>query len=525
MPDRKQLESGAAMKLFHMLAAFVLAVSPSLAAPQATVTGGRLEGIQQGSINAFLGVPFAAPPAGPNRWRPPQPVEPWSGVRSAAQFGANCIQAPVPDKGFGPWTPEYLAHGATNEDCLFLNVWTPPGQHRLPVLVWIHGGGFNQGSGSVPVYDGAPLAAQGIVVVTINYRLSALGFLAHPGLSAESPDHVSGNYGVLDAVAALKWVRDNIAAFGGDPAQVTIAGQSAGAAMVLDLDISPLAKGLYARAIAESGAGLGFAPPSLHQAEEIGGQYAAAKGATSVEALRKLPAADFVPGLTEGLRFGPIADGIAVPGAPQDLIAQGRMYDVPFLTGLTADEASGMDPKYGAMTPQECVQFFTASGGARADQLRALYLTGPDCSAGVKAFIRDRGLVSTYLWAQERRKAAKQPVFIYYYDHTEPGPDSAHYGAFHSSEMPYVFRTLDKSPERSFTAGDRQIMDTVSAYWVNFIKTGNPNGAGLPPWPQADALEKPVMRLGDGFEARPVTAPDKLKTLQDLITSGRAGLF
>jgi para-nitrobenzyl esterase len=382
------------------------------------------------------------------------------------------------------------------------------------------------GSGAVPIYDGAALAARGIVVVTINYRLGPFGFLAHPELTAESPDHASGNYGLLDAIAALKWVHSNIATFGGDPNLITIAGQSAGAALVLDLDVSPLANGLYARAIAESGAGLNLPTSDLKTAEQTGVEFSGKRGAKSIADLRAMPPEKILGNPMEYvLRFSPIADGWSLPGAPSALQAEGSIHDTPFLTGLTSDEASGMNPKYGAMSEEECVGYVT-SLSPHADTFSALYLKpGGACNDGVKQLIRDRGLAQTYIWAEKRAAFVRAPLYLYLYDHAEPGQMSARYGAFHSSEIPYAFRTLDKSPDRPFTTDDQEISDKVSGYWLNFVKSGNPNGAGLPDW-SAFGLGKKVMELGDRFQQRPAMDDTKLRAFKDYSSrGGKLGLF
>jgi para-nitrobenzyl esterase len=473
-------------------------------------------------------VPYAAPPVGPNRWRAPQPALSWSGVRAADHFGPSCIQG-IGDAGFGPWTPEYVVHGKVSEDCLTLNIWTPAkaANEKLPVLVWIHGGGFSSGSASVPIYEGAALAAKGVVFVGINYRLGVLGFLAHPELTAESPNHASGNYGLMDQIAALKWVRDNIAAFGGDPNAITISGQSAGAAAVVDLDVSPLSKGLYARAIAQSGAGLDLPVRTLGEAEQRGVEFAKSKGASSIAALRAMPADAFVMQGPEMLAFSPIADGFVLPDTPKKLLAEGRFNDTPFLTGLVADEASAFGPFYAStLAPADCDAFFSRTFGTSAAAFRDAYATKGDCGEAVKQVLRDRGVAGTVFWASARQMTSRQPVFVYLYNHTEPGPNAARYASFHSSEIPYVFGTLDKSPERGFTAADRAIADTMSAYWLNFLKTGNPNGTGLAQWPAFDASTMQIMDLGDTFRARTILDPAKLKLIKTYVDSGgRAGIL
>jgi len=482
--------------------------------------GGSEEG-----VSVFKGVPFAAPPVGPLRWRPPQAPAAWSGVRRSDQFGANCMQKPI-EGALGPWTPEYLSHGAISEDCLYLNVWTPAQSAgaKLPVMVWIPGGGFNQGSGSVPIYDGAGLARRGTVVVTVNYRLNAFGFLAHPELTAEGQGS-SGNYGLQDQIAALRWVQANIAAFGGDPAKVTVAGQSAGAASVHALLASPEAKGLFRQAIAQSGSGMGNGGTPLAKAEQDGVRFAEALGAQSLAELRAFPA-ERVLETPAGMRFAPIVDGRTVPadpGRPENAVS-----DVPLLTGLTADEASGMNRSYGKATAAELKLRLDEAFGPLASRAAAVYPVVDDAQAGElsKRISRERGLAATWLWAQDRLRASRQPVYVYLWTHVEPGPEQARYGAFHSSEMPYVFQTLAASPDRAFTADDRRISDQMAAYWANYIRSGDPNGPGLPAWPRLAPGGVQIMELGDRPAPRPVLDPATLDLYRAHASGGgRLGLF
>lgn len=524
-----------AAMLVGMAAAVVMSL-PAAAAPvlTANVSEGELSGVRQGDIGAYLGIPYAAPPVGALRWRAPEPAAPWKGVRQAKAFGNSCTQI-IDAKGGQPWTWEYGAQDTASEDCLYLNVWTPAQAKtdKLPVLFWIYGGGFMVGSGSVPIYDGAHLAAKGIVVVSINYRLGALGFLSHPGLSAESPHHVSGNYGVLDTIAALRWVKKNIAAFGGDPNRVTIYGQSAGSGMVIDLTFIPEAKGLFAGAIAQSGVGTIFPMPDMKAAEQNGLDFAKAMGVKTLDELRALPAEKLLklPPMTgdfwkRGPMFAPIMDGWLLPKQQSELTAEGKVNDTPFLTGMTADETSSMNPKYGSMTAQDCDAAFAKLTGPLAEKFKAAYLKGPDCNDGYKALMRDRGQASTYAWVEKRLKAGRGPVYVYFYQHVEPGTDPVRYGAFHSSDLPYVFQTLDKTPERPFTDKDRRISQQISDYWVNFVKTGNPNGKGLPVWPAADPVGQPLMQTGDDLHARPALEPVKRQLMQDLVSQGgTVGMF
>ena len=457
-------------------------------------------------VRAYLGIPFAAPPVGDLRWRAPRAPASWDGVRAADRFSPACTQ-PGP-KAFGPWTLEFLLRGPVSEDCLYLNVWTsapadagtagPP----RPVFVYIYGGGFSSGSGDVPVYDGARLAERGLVVVTINYRVGALGFLAHPALTAESPAHASGNYGLLDQVAALRWVRDNIAAFGGDPGRVTIAGQSAGAISVYLLTASPLARGLFQRAVIESGPG-GLAVAGLATgratvrpravAQRDGEKLAKALGATTLAELRALPASAFAaspPG--SRLRFGPDVDGAFLPANPADLIAAGKENDVPTLIGLNADEGSAFGP-YGKIPAADFRRQAEQRYGARAARFLARYPARSDSEAHGSeiASARDAGVAGVTRVLDDRARTAHTPAFAYYFDHAIPWPEHPEFGVFHTSEVPYVFGTLDVLP-RPWTDVDRQLSDTMMRYWTNFATTGDPNGPGLPPWP-AFTPERPVL--------------------------------
>jgi len=516
------------------ITAAVLALTAALAAhgQTAKVVQGQIKGRHQGTVDVFLGVPFAAPPIGRNRWRAPQPAPSWTGLRMADKFAASCQQDVAP-AGFGPWTHEYVVQDAVSEDCLYLNVWTPASRaaQRLPVLFWIHGGGFSQGSGSVPIYDGAALAARGVVVVSINYRLGAFGFLAHPELTEEAG--TSGNYGIQDMVAALEWVQANISAFGGDPRRVTVAGQSAGAASVHDLIACPAAKGLFSLAIAQSGSGMGLPVPTLRTAERDGEQLAIKAGAKSIAELRSLSPDAILKAVKgdspmAGLRFAPIVDGNVLPHDPNNLQRGTASNDVAVLTGLTADEGSAMTPSYGKVTNTELKQRLEKAFGAMSVEANGIYAAADDAQAGEysKTLVRDRGIAAAYRWAIQWTANTGKPVFLYLFTHTEPGAQAARYGAFHSAEIPYVFQTFDKSPERPFSALDRQLSVTMASYWINFVKTGNPNGAGLPEWPAFDAKSPTLMELGDKPSAQPVLTPQKRKLYDSYVASGgKLGLF
>jgi len=492
------MKKNIALVLFTALSA-IAAISQPVA-----VTGGKVSGVpaRDASITAFKGIPFAAPPVGDRRWRAPQPVVPWPGVKAADKLSPSCIQTIVTEKK--PWTYEFMAHNDVSEDCLYLNVWTAAksiGEKR-PVFVYLYGGAFTEGSTAVPAYDGEGLAKKGLIVVTINYRVGIFGFFAHPELTQESDTKTSGNYGLLDQVAALRWVGDNIAKFGGDPARVTIAGQSAGASSVNALVASPLAKGLFARAIAESGAtlagGTGAAGTKREQAEQSGAAFAVAKGAKSIAELRALSwqkLTEPLQGGGRGARGGLIVDGSFLPQSVSEIMAQGKQNDVPTLTGWNKGE--------GGATPNPTVTAaaFQAQAkqryGDRADEFLKLYPAATDDEArvAVNESSWDQQRTGAYLWARNRGKTAKTNAYTYFWDHALPGPDAALYGAFHTSEVLYALNTLYMS-ERPFTDVDRKIADQVSSYWVNFATSGDPNGKGLVAWP-AVGEKAQTMEIGD----------------------------
>jgi para-nitrobenzyl esterase len=521
------------LALLASIPMFALAAGPTYALH---LRQGELEGQRKDGVTRYLGIPYAGAPIGEHRWQAPLPAPSWPGTLHADRFGANCQQAPAPN-AFRAWTSEYLIEGPISEDCLTLNVWTPAadpathlaahsGPHRgdkLPVLVWIHGGGFTSGGATVPVYDGQAMAAKGVIVVTINYRLGVYGFLSHAALRAENAEHAAGNYGLLDQIAALRWVRENIAAFGGDPQRVTLAGQSAGAASVHDLIASPLAHGLFQRAIAESGSGMGGALPDGAASDAVGAQVLAKAGVADIAALRHLSAAQ-LDAAANGLSFRPIIDGLVLPDASY---AGRNTNDVPMLTGLTLDEGSSMSTTYGQATPATFAARLQARYGALAPAFARLYpaTSNEQAGASAKQLVRDRGLASTWLWARERMSASSQPVYLYQFTHVEPGPEAQRYGAFHSSEIPYVFATLDRA-ERPFTAQDRALSRTLGAYWANWIKAGDPNGPGLPLWPRARPDAPQMLEIGAQSQARPILPPEKLSLFERYAEGGGPlGLF
>jgi len=496
-------------------------------APRVLVQAGALEGVRRATIDVFLGVPYARAPVGPLRWRAPQPVVPWNGVRAATAFGPSCPQL-WPQPAFGPYTREYLDTPAPDEDCLYLNVWAPAKRHGTrPVFVWIHGGGFGGGSGAIEIYDGSVLAAQGIVVVTINYRLGPFGFLAHPELAREAPGSGAGNQGLQDVIAALEWVRNNVRAFGGDPGRITIGGQSAGAIAVNDLIVAPAARGLFAAAIAQSGSAFGVPAIPLAEAERNGEMLAETLGERSLAALRTLPASRIqsaVLGYLEADRpgarrisFGPVLDGAVLPVDPIRGKSQ-VVSNVPLLTGYTADEFTAPE----ATTPAAFEQQLRKRYGRHAARLLALYphATDAEATAAARTLARDAYMAAFFFWANERTTDSGEHIYAYLYEHPAPVSTPPGWGTFHSSEIPYVFGVLNRQ-HRPFTTADERIARQLQTYWLNFIRTGDPNGRGLARWPRFVAGEPRVMGIGDHVGPRPpVSTPERLEALRSYAIDG-----
>ncbi|TFV93054.1 carboxylesterase family protein [Algoriphagus kandeliae] len=477
-----------------------------------SVTGGLIAGklSDDQSIKIFKGIPFAAPPVGDLRWKAPQPVIPWEGVLDAKDNPASFTQnPPVP---FFAWSEEFLIpKEPISEDGLYLNVWTPAQKtaESLPVMVWIHGGGFSAGSGTVPLYDGEALAKKGIVVVTINYRLGIFGFLAHPELSQENPDGVSGNYGILDQIAALEWVKNNIKAFGGDPSNVTIAGQSAGAFSVNALVVSPKAKGLFHKAIAESGGmvsrGSGLVS-GLRSAEIRNAEILAENGITSLESLRQISADSL---LKISGRFSPVVDGVVIPPVKK-AIETGQYSDVPLLTGWNADDMVGLGPEESPALFRKNAQ--KQYGGRAGEYLELFPANDEEQLLATRQLIAELFFgLQNYTWAKLQAEYGTHPSYLYYFTRIPPGEPN--YGAFHSAEFAYTLHTL-KYWNRPFEEVDYQLEETMSSYWVNFIKTGNPNGEGLPEWPQFDPENPLVIELGEEVKSTAVPHWRQLKFLE-----------
>ncbi|HEY8928867.1 MAG TPA: carboxylesterase family protein [Mucilaginibacter sp.] len=473
------------------------------------VEGGAITGLpsQAGDVVSFKGIPFAAPPVGNLRWKAPQPVIPWNGVKNCADFGPSPMQnKPVP---FGVYTKEFLIpEKPISEDCLYLNVWAKnSGAAKKPVFVWIYGGGFGSGGAGVPIYDGEAMARKGIIFVSINYRVGIFGFLAHPELTKESPGKASGNYGLMDQIAALKWVKHNIAKFGGDPNNVTIGGQSAGSMSVNCLVASPLAKELFNKAIAESGSLMltkgGFNAGNLTDAEQQGVRIAASLHAASLEDLRKIPAVDL---LKAPAQYAPIVDRYVLPEPVSKIIAEGKGNKVSLLIGWNADEGFVMRNETKEQFQKEAKDKY----GKDADEFLHFFPSNTEAEVAQSQLKLSRDMifaVSGYKWAGMHAAAGKAPVYVYYFQHKLPAtPDFEKYGAFHTGEVTYALDNL-KFLNRPWKAADQPLADQISGYWANFIKTGNPNGGNLPVWPKYSRSQNKVMVFGE--TSMPRTLPDK----------------
>jgi para-nitrobenzyl esterase len=463
---------------------------------------------KDGKADVYRGIPFAAPPVGELRWREPQPVKLWTGTLHADDFGKSCMQ--ILQRSRLPWAKEFMAQNDDSEDCLTLNVFTPSGAagKNLPVLFWIYGGGGVEGSAEVPVYDGTEVAKTGIVVVTINYRLGIFATMTYPELTAESAHHSSGNYGTLDQIAALQWVQKNIAAFGGDPAKVTIDGQSAGAGAVHSLVTSPLAKGLFRGAIAESGSTLTLAPrASLAAAEKAGKDFAEANGAHSLKELRAIPA-DKLLAISQGIRIPAHMDPWITPEDPIKILAEGHENDVPFITGIQANDYLNQYPK--PLSAADYKKIAAEIYGATSDAFLKLYPAGSDAEAATSLAEsnRDKAKANMYFWAVQRAKTEKSPTYTYYFTHALPDATHPEFGAFHTGEVPYTFRNL-KIFDRPFTPVDTVVSDTISGYWKNFVVSGNPNGTGLPKWTPASSGPPQTQEIGDRTSQVPLMPAEK----------------
>jgi para-nitrobenzyl esterase len=468
-------------------------------------TAGLVRGLSRSNGGAqFLGIPYAEPPVGPLRWRAPVPKKSWTGVRDAIAFGSSCSQ---PLLG-GAWNRYDAEH--SSEECLYLNVITPvwPASKPLPVMFWMHGGANQGGSGSGSLYNDGTLLNHGVLIVTINYRLDIFGFFAHPALTRESTQHASGNYGLMDQILALQWVHDNIARFGGDPGNVTVFGQSAGSIDTGLLMVSPLARGLFQKAIAESGAPFYPVLAPFDQAEQAGEQFAASfdipAGQDPIEFLRQVSPQDLIANASKAVwgnpPVGPIVDGWVIPRSPEETFKSGEEAPIPLLLGTTTREfgasespdalRQAIEDYAGNLAPQALTLYGLAGDG----QGTADPLYGP---AGVQwnADVEFHCPISTEaIW----HTAAHHPTFEYELDHAIPGQEAK--GALHSADLPYVFGSFPKSGNIAGNFGpvDIHLADLMENYWTNFAKDGDPNGAGLPHWPEFDASQLYLIFTEDG---------------------------
>ena len=475
------------------------------------VQQGLVQGVFEDGLTVYRGIPFATPPVGDLRWRAPQPAAKWEGVKQTTKFGPSPIQG----SRSGP---------NMSEDCLYLNVWSPAKStiDHVPVLVWIYGGGFSGGATSEPNYSGEKLAKKGVVLVSIAYRVGQMGFLAHPELSAESPNHVSGNYGLLDMIAGLQWVKNNIAAFGGDPDKVTIFGESAGAIAVSMLCASPVAKGLFQGAISESGGSFGPPRPTtfpgenlkrLPDAERSGEAYAKAADVSSITDLRKIAPDKLPAGRGLGMSW-PIIDGWVIPDDQYKLYAAGKYNDTPILVGYNSDEGASFSPP---KTPDDYLASTKARYGNFADDLLKAYPVGSNAVLKTaRDLARDTAFGwHTWVWARLAAQNGKSNVFFYYFDqHSEypEGSPRGGNGSPHGAEVAYVFEHLTpNSPQTTKT--DLEISDTMSTYWVNFAKHGDPNGDGVPAWPTFSDSNPQVMYFSQTAHPGPVPSANSLKVL------------
>ncbi|HXX17793.1 MAG TPA: carboxylesterase family protein [Candidatus Acidoferrum sp.] len=508
-----------------LVVAFALASTALGQAPAPIRTqAGLVQGTVEDGITIYKGIPFAAPPVGDLRWRAPKPAASWTGVKNADKFAPACIQNQIANRALG------IEEVETNEDCLYLNVWTPAKSRkdRLAVMVWIYGGGFSIGATSLKQYDGKNLAKKGVVVVSVSYRVGELGFMAHPELTAEQGGH-SGNYGLLDQIAGLQWVKKNIAAFGGDPHRVTIFGESAGGISVSMLAASPLAKGLFQRAISESGGS--FGPPRLANeggenvpplsvAEQGGKNFLSKLGVSSIADARKISADDILKKSPPGLGGAwPTFDGYALPSDQYDLYEAKRYNDTPILVGTNSDEGAIF---VATITAPAYLKSVHDGYGEYADKILAAYPGGTDAEAlrSDRDLFRDTGFAwNTWTWARLQAKTGKGKVFVYYFSHRPPYADAPQFkswGAAHAGELGFVFGQFGTG--MTPTADDRALSDQIESYWTNFAKNGDPNGAGLPTWPAFTNDDQQVMNLDDPSKAIPVPNMDKLQVLDGYYT-------
>lgn len=481
--------------------------------PEADTTLGRLLGAYSDrapSVKVFKGIPYAAPPVGQARWQPPQAAAGWSGERRADAFGPDCMQQPYPEGSFF-----YLPARLSSEDCLYLNVWTAAeADASRPVMVWLHGGALTRGSGAIDTYDGARLAEKDVVLVTINYRLGVFGYFAHPELVAESPTFSAGNYGILDQIQALKWVQENISAFGGDPDNVTVFGESAGAWSVNLLTASPLAEGLFDKAIAQSGARLDARVELDRQgsagasATASGVQLASELGAGSLADLRAMPARELLDRAADaGFRTDGIVDGWVIPEQPYQMFSQGRQNRVPVLVGFNSEEGTTLGA---ASALPDSAQAYEARMqsvyGDLAEMMLEVY-PSDDIRKSTLDNYRDSAFGwNMVTWANLTRNV-DQSAYLYFFTHRPPGPMAQELGAYHAAEIAYVFNNVDTLRHQA-SAMDHRLADIMSDYWVNFAHHGVPSAPGQPQWLPYTNAERNYLQFGSQVSAEQNLLPD-----------------
>lgn len=519
---------------FSVLAGLLLISSAGFSAnsdlTKVKIDTGTVQGSAENNVTAFKGIPFSAPPVGQNRWRAPQPAARWKGVRQATQYGPDCMQLPFPSDAAPLGT-------TSSEDCLYVNVWTPAHKagEKLPVMVWIYGGGFVNGGSSPDVYSGSPFARDGVVFVSFNYRVGRFGFFAFPAISQEQQGQPLNNYAYMDQIAALHWVQRNIAAFGGNPADVTIFGESAGGGSVLALLTSPVTKGLFEKAIVESGGGrdslLGVryldkpSPAGLPSAESVGVAFAKAMGIegtgpAALAALRALPADKVVDGLNMAsmgkqmdIYGGPILDGVIVTQTPQQALLSGDYEKVPLIIGANSSDIGF--PRWHTMAET------WAAFGPNADQAQSLY--DPQKSNNVMLvgwkIGADTMMIEPARFVAKTLAEAGVPSWEYRFSYVADSLRSKVPGAFHATEIPFVFDTVRAKYGSALTDADEKAAQQMHAYWVNFVKTGDPNGSDLPHWPKYSASQDELMNFTqDGPAAQPDPWKQRLDLVEQMVT-------
>lgn len=522
------------------VAGVVTPAARAQSAPVVQVRQGKVRGAwsKDHEVRKFLGIPYAEPPVGDLRWRPPVPAKGWVGIREATAFGAHCMQPHI-------YSDMRFRDPGESENCLTLNVWAPkvkPGQ-KLPVMVWIYGGGFLAGTTSEPRQDGTQLAHKGVIVVSMNYRLGIFGYFAGSGLAAESAHDAAGNYGLMDQQTAIRWVDDNIAKFGGNPAEVTIFGESAGSMSVSTQIAAPGSKGLFVRAIGESGGAFGnLAYPPLREAEQASDAFALrAFGTDDIAKLRAIPAEVLQEAEMNRAygpaQFSPDVDGYFLPESPAEIYAQGEQAHVPVLGGSNRDEGTAQIVFKKPLPTLASMQAFAKNEfGSGAGQFLQAYSASSDAQAlrAMEDYSGDAFIAySTWAWQNAQVKTSGEPVYRYYF--ALPSPGDPHHpaamGAFHSDDIEYVFGTLDSRLGAQWRPEDYKLSGEMMDYWSNFAKTGNPNGAGLPEWPKWDAADRwQVMHLNATSEAKPSYRRQRYEFLKtvwshpDLMASHEMGM-